>query len=303
MESIKELSKGNILEILSNSQNMKIQDTKNLSLQNIIFGLLFFEPSTRTCLSFESAINRLGGKIIKYNKDYSSEKKGESLEDTIKTIDYYVDVFIIRHSEKNIISKIKNITNKPIINAGDGSGEHPTQALLDLFTIFDYHKEIPKNIAFTGEIKYSRTIHSLVYLLSKFNTSSIFHFVSDDKLKPEGEFLDFLKKINNNYFIHDNINSIINNIDVLYITRIQKERFNDEKVKPIIINKEIVKNSKESMIIMHPLPRNNELSTDLDDYYQSKYFEQIQNGVYVRMAIIDFIINKKQLYFQENNEI
>ena len=294
MDSIKELSKSDILKILSKAKNMKKQNTRNLSLQNIIFGLLFFEPSTRTCLSFESAINRMGGRIIKYYKDYSSEKKGETLEDTIRTIDCYVDVFIIRHPEKNIISKIKNLTNKPIINAGDGSGEHPTQSLLDLFTIFEYHTEVPNNIAFTGDIKYSRTIHSLVYLLSIINTSTIFHFVSDEKLKPESEFLDFLQKIKNNYFIHDNINSIIKYIDVLYVTRIQKERCNNEKLKPIIINKETIKDSKDSMIIMHPLPRNNELSTDLDNYYKSKYFDQVQNGVYVRMAIIDFIMMNKE---------
>lgn len=292
MESIKEISKEEILEILTLAKKMKDENIKKSSLQDKIFGLLFFEPSTRTCLSFESAIHKLGGKIIKYNSEYSSEKKGETLEDTIRTIDCYIDIFIIRHPEKNIISKMKKITNKPIINAGDGSGEHPTQALLDLFTIFEYHTEVPKNIAFVGDIKYSRTIHSLVYLLSKLNTSIGFQFICCKDLKPEGEFLDFLDKIKNNYFIYDNIKSVIKYIDVLYVTRLQKERFNNENIETIIINKEVIKESKESMIIMHPLPRNNELSTDLDDNYKSKYFEQVQNGVYVRMAIIHFILKK-----------
>lgn len=291
MDSIKNLSKGNIIKILTRAKEIKNNDIRNSSLQYKIFGLLFFEPSTRTCLSFESAINRLGGKIIKYNKDYSSEKKGETLEDTIRTIGCYVDVFVIRHPERNIISKIKEITNKPIINAGDGSGEHPTQALLDLFTIFEYHTEVPKNIGFIGDIKYSRTVHSLVYLMSRLNTSTSFQFVCDKKLKPENEFLHFLERIQNNFFIYDNIHSVIKYIDVLYVTRLQKERFNNEKINPIIINENTIKESKKHMIIMHPLPRNEELSAELDNNPKSKYFEQVQNGVFVRMAIIEHILN------------
>lgn len=287
MISIKNINKENIINILSKAKKFKENDERNLSLQDKIFGLLFFEPSTRTCLSFESAIHRLGGKIIKYNTDYSSQKKGESIEDTIRTIDAYVDVFIIRHPEKNIIEKISKFTNKPIINAGDGSGEHPTQALLDLFTIND----IPKHVAFTGDIKYSRTIHSLVYLISKFNKDTIFYFISDEKLKPSGDFSDFIDNIDNKYVILNELDSIIDCIDVLYATRLQKERFNGEIVNNIIINKDTIKNSKESLIIMHPLPRNEELSTDLDNDKRSKYFEQVKNGVYVRMAIIDFVIN------------
>ena len=293
MESIQNLSKEDILKVLSKAKEFKKNDTRNSCLQYKIFGLLFFEPSTRTCLSFESAINRMGGKIIKYNQEYSSERKGETLSDTIRTIECYIDIFIIRHPEKNIISKIKKITNKPIINAGDGSGEHPTQALLDLFTIFEYNTEVPKNICFTGDVKYSRTIHSLVYLLSKLNILTDFHFVCNKELKPEGEFMDFLKSIKNKFYVYDNINSIIKYIDVLYVTRLQKERFNNENLENIIINKEIIKDSKESMSIMHPLPRNNELSTDLDLDPRSKYFDQVKNGVFVRMAIIDYIINLK----------
>lgn len=288
MESIKELSKDTVLNILISAKNMKSDNIGGTLLQDKIVGLLFFEPSTRTCLSFESAVHRLGGKVIKYNPDFSSEKKGETLEDTIRTIDCYVDIFIIRHPEKNIISKIKTYTSKPIINAGDGSGEHPTQALLDLFTIFEYHAQVPKNICFTGDIKYSRTIHSLVYLLSSLDSSTRFHFVSN--LKLEGEFLDYLTKIDNPYYMYDDIQSVIKEIDVLYVTRLQKERFVNESIEPILVNSETIKESKDTLIIMHPLPRNNELSTDLDNNSKSKYFEQVKNGVYVRMAILHMLI-------------
>lgn len=290
MEFINDLSKDKILHIINNAKKLKMLDERNLKCENKIFGLLFFEPSTRTCLSFESAIHRMGGKIIKYNKDYSSEKKGESLEDTIRTIDNYVDIFIIRHPEKNIISTIKKYTNKQIINAGDGDGEHPTQALLDLFTIMENFNKIPENIGFIGDIKYSRTIHSLVYLLSLLNTNQKYHFICHEKLGPQGKFLKYLKDNNIVHFIYDTPVSIIDSLDILYITRLQKERFDNEIIEPFVINKKIIDNSKESLIIMHPLPRNEELSTDLDNNNKSKYFEQVKNGVFVRMAIIEKIL-------------
>tara|TARA_B100001093_G_scaffold80126_1_gene71530 strand:- start:25242 stop:26111 length:870 start_codon:yes stop_codon:yes gene_type:complete len=281
MDSIKSVK--NVNDIINTARDFKRCNTRETILQNSIFGLLFFEPSTRTCLSFESAIHRLGGKIIKYNSEYSSEKKGESLEDTIKTLNFYVDVFIIRHPEKNIISKIKKYTNKPIINAGDGDGEHPTQALLDLFTIQEYYTNLPEKIAFTGDIKHSRTIHSLVYLLKKIKNDIHFYFVSEPELQPEPELLNEL-----NYEIVSDINDIINVIDVLYVTRQQKERFTEKNlnVKNIIINSDLISKSKENLIIMHPLPRNEELSTDLDNNPKSKYFQQVENGVFVRMAIL-----------------
>lgn len=286
MESIKDMGSLNIFKIFNTAKKFKNdKNAGNDLLKNYIFGLLFFEPSTRTCLSFESAIYRLGGKVIKYNSDYSSEKKGESLEDTIKTIESYVDVFIIRHPEKNIISKIKKITKKPIINAGDGDGEHPTQALLDLFTIMEYYPTLPENIAFTGDIKYSRTIHSLIYLIKKLNTNKdiLLYFVSDKNLEPDKFLLNNL-----NYQIVDNIESIVDKIDVLYVTRLQKERFGDKnmEIKKIIVNDKLIKKSKEDLIILHPLPRNDELSTDLDSNVKSKYFEQVENGVFVRMSLL-----------------
>jgi aspartate carbamoyltransferase catalytic subunit len=302
MESIKDLDIQSINQIIKIAQNFKKINTSinttNDFFKNYIFGLLFFEPSTRTCLSFESAIHRLGGKIIKYQPEYSSEKKGESLQDTIRTIDSYVDVFIIRHPKKNIISEIKKYTSKPIINAGDGDGEHPTQALLDLFTILDYYPSLPNKVSFTGDIKYSRTIHSLVYLLKKLKSEIEFYFVSDKQLQPEESLLKGMT-----YKILPNFESIIEDVDVLYVTRLQKERFTQESqnIENITIDKKLINKSKDSLIIMHPLPRNNELSTDLDNDKKSKYFEQVSNGVYVRMSILSYVVSKLNDQYYQNN--
>ena len=247
MQTVNDIDTSDLFNLMNMAKDLKKyyndpMDRPEL-LKGYIFGLLFFEPSTRTCLSFESAINRLGGKVIKYNSNYSSEQKGESLEDTIRTINSYVDVFIIRHPEKNIFVKIKNFTDKPIINAGDGDGEHPTQALLDLVTILEYYQSLTKDL---------------------------------------------------NFSILREIDSIIDKIDVLYVTRIQKERHLETGIsyKKTIVNKNLIDKSKENLIIMHPLPRNDELSKDLDNNSKSKYFEQVENGVYVRMSILLFLLHK-----------
>ena len=298
MNSINDFNVEKISMIFDLSNKIKKNNLNNCfdayekeKLSNTVFGLLFFESSTRTCLSFESAIHRLNGKVIKLNTDSSSKKKGESDFDTVKTIDKYVDVLIIRHPEKGFISKCKKFTNKPIINAGDGSGEHPTQALLDLFTIKYYFKDFPTKIAFTGDIKYSRTIHSLIYLLEKFNKNIIYYFICDDKLKATDEFKNFLeKKVTGRYNYEANINNVINQIDVLYLTRIQKERFEENSnIKYVKLTKEVLSKSKENLIVMHPLPRNDELPENLDNDNKCKYFEQVENGVFVRMALLYYI--------------
>ena len=298
MESIHLLDKNTTLSILEKAKYYKENNTRNENCKNIIFGLLFFEPSTRTCLSFESAIYRMGGKIIKYSKDFSSEKKGESFHDTFITISKYVDVIIIRHPEKGIIDKCKKLTSKPIINAGDGSGEHPTQALLDLFTIqesFDLNKSL--HIGFTGDLKNSRTIHSLVYLLNKINKNITYFWLCDCKLLPQGDFLEFIENNipENKKFLCDDfkdINNFFSIIDVLYMTRLQKERHkNDQEIFEYVkIDRNFLNITNFKGIIMHPLPRNDEISTDIDEYEKSKYFQQMENGVYIRMSIIDNII-------------
>lgn len=295
MDFTNNLTNSDITNIMNEAKNLKINKERNDCLKDVIFGLLFFEPSTRTLMSFESAIYRLGGKVIKYNSNFSSEKKGETIEDTIRTIDAYVDVFVIRHPDKEVFKKLKKFTKKPIINAGNGNGEHPTQALLDLFTILEYYPNLPNKIAFTGDIKNSRTIHSLVYLLAKINSDIYFYFVSCESLKPDGDFLQFIESFGNDRFsITEDLNDIINCIDVLYVTRVQKERFNTNMISyhNMIVDSNLIKNSKDNLIILHPLPRNDELSTDLDNNPKSKYFEQVENGVYVRMSILKYIISK-----------
>lgn len=295
MDFTNNLTNIDITNIMNEAKKLKINKERNDCLKDVIFGLLFFEPSTRTLMSFESAIYRLGGKVIKYNSNFSSEKKGETIEDTIRTIDAYVDVFVIRHPDKEVFKQLKKLTEKPIINAGNGNGEHPTQALLDLFTILEYYPNLPNKIAFTGDIKNSRTIHSLVYLLAKINSNIYFYFVSCESLKADGEFLQFIESFGNDRFsITEDLNDIINCIDVLYVTRVQKERFNTNMISyhNMIIDSNLIKNSKDNLIILHPLPRNDELSIDLDNNPKSKYFEQVENGVYVRMSILKYIISK-----------
>ena len=296
MESINNLTKTKIYEILDLANSFKREQTRNNSLSKYIFGLFFFESSTRTLCSFESAIHRLGGKIIHYNRANSSEKKGESLTDTIITLEKYVDVLIIRHPSNNFIPMIKKLTKKPIINAGDGSGEHPTQALLDLFTIIEHFPSLPKTISFIGDNRYSRTVHSLLYLLNIMDAEININSINDNELEIP---IDIFKKLNKDRIRNSNIIDInmINESDVIYVTRMQKERYKEDNQykKPFIIDLELVKNTHENAIILHPFPRNEELSTDIDPTCKNKYFDQMENGVYVRMSIIYLIIKELNL--------
>jgi aspartate carbamoyltransferase len=296
MESINNLTKTKINEILDLANYFKREQTRNDSLSKYIFGLFFFESSTRTLCSFESAIHRLGGKIIQYNRDNSSEKKGESLTDTIITLEKYVDVLIIRHPSNNFIPMIKDLTKKPIINAGNGSGEHPTQALLDLFTIIENFPSLPKTVLFIGDNRYSRTVHSLLYLLNIINPEININCINDNGLEIPTQISKTLNKerIRNSYILDVNM---INKSDVIYITRLQKERYNQNKQynNPFIIDHELIKNTPENTIVLHPFPRNEELSTNIDATCKNKYFDQMENGVYVRMSIIYLIIKELSL--------
>ena len=253
---------------------------------------IFFEPSTRTMLSFESAMYKLNGKVINFNNNISSLKKGESINDTLKTLEHYADIFVIRHPSSKIIFEANNYMNKPIINAGNGDSEHPTQALIDAFTIHKFFNFLNTpiynkiKILFIGDIKHSRTIHSLYKLLHTFFDNIFeFHFINyhncyDTSLMSE----------NNTEINFDNIHTF----DVIYCTRIQKERFisyssinYDDEIKRLQINTNILKNIKKTAIILHPLPRNNEIDILIDDDIRCKFFDQVKFGVFVRMAIID----------------
>ena len=254
----------------------------------------FFEPSTRTSMSFESAMYRLGGNVINYNQDISSMKKGESYEDTIKTLSSYGHILVLRHPEKGMVNEANKHSNIPIINAGDGDGEHPTQGLLDLYTIhsnFKLNQEYVK-VLFIGDIKHSRTIHSLLHLLKNYIRIKVYFLPYEGK-EPDYNML-YDVAIANGQILEDitlyRDNFDIGEFDVIYCTRLQSERNSELRRPDFIVNKELLKGAKENAIIMHPFPRNSELSTDVDDDPRNQYFQQMRNGLYVRMALIDNIL-------------
>lgn len=264
-----------------------------------VMASLFYEPSTRTRLSFESAMIRLGGEVIgtESASHFSSAIKGESLVDSIRIVSKYADVIVLRHPENGAAKKAAEVSSVPIINAGDGDGEHPTQALLDIYTI---KKELGRidnlTVVMIGDLKYGRTVHSLSYLLSQQDNIKII-FVSPPQIKMPEEDLDYLREKGVEFTETEDLKDAAKGADVLYVTRIQKERFENpedfEKVKNIyVVNKEILGLIKDDAIIMHPLPRVNEISEEVDDDPRAAYFRQAQNGLYVRMALLKMILSE-----------
>lgn len=303
--SMNDMSKEEILNILKIAE--KIEDTseeeKLKFLHGKIISTLFFEPSTRTKMSFESAILRLGAEILHFPPlELTSLKKGESFTDTIKMVESYSDVIVVRHPYDGAARLAANTSKKPVLNAGDGSNQHPSQTLLDLYTILKEKGTLNNiSIAFVGDLKYGRTVHSLVKALTHFNPK--IYFISPEILQMPQYLLDDLDKNNVKYEILKDFRDCLNKIDVFYMTRIQRERFPDiedyEKVKGIyVINKEnIVGKCKEDMIILHPLPRVDEIATDLDDTKYALYFKQAKNGIPVRQAMIMTVLDKVKEYF------
>ncbi|KZX14629.1 aspartate carbamoyltransferase [Methanobrevibacter cuticularis] len=269
---------------------------KSEELAGKILGMMFFEPSTRTRLSFETAMKRLGGNCIGFaGSAASSVSKGENLADTSKMFEAYSDAIVIRHDLEGVGRFISDIVDVPVINAGDGAGQHPTQTLLDLYTIKrEFNKIKGLNVALVGDLKYGRTVHSLAYALGMFGTEMT--FVAPDDLKMPNEILHDLKKNNIKFNETSNIKDVIDDIDVLYVTRIQKERFPDveeySKIKgAYLINYDLIKG--KDLIVMHPLPRIDEIAHDIDNTKYNKYFEQAFYGVPIRMAILKNIIKNK----------
>jgi len=254
----------------------------------------FFEPSTRTQYSFESAMYSLGGNVIYFNVNTSSAKKGESYKDTIKTLASYGDIMVLRHPEKNKINEACSYVDIPVINAGDGDNEHPTQALIDLYTMYNYFQKDIINInhlLFVGDCKHSRTINSLLTLL-KLYPHICLYFLPYSNCEPSKELLKNIDPIK--VKIYTNKTEVpFNKFDVIYCTRLQKERTVDELSADIVIDKNVLSQLKQTTIIMHPLPRNNEISTNVDDDPRAVYFQQVKYGVKIRMALLDTIINKK----------
>ena len=288
--SAKQFDKEDIEYILNKGKNMIDIKNSNL-LQGKILASLFFEPSTRTRLSFESAMYRLGGTVIGFHSsDVSSIKKGESIADTIRTVENYCDCIVMRHSLEGAATLAAKFAKIPIINAGSGSGEHPTQALLDLLTITEEVGSLDGlNIGLMGDLKYGRTAHSLSILLSNYNIN--IYFISPAELKMRKRDKDFLQQRKINYKEIIDYRKVLNTLDILYITRIQKERFIDleeyDKVKYIYnFRKEDLKNTKDNFRLMHPLPRITEISPDVDGSEKAIYFKQTGYGIPMRKALL-----------------
>ncbi|MCK9204550.1 MAG: aspartate carbamoyltransferase [Bacteroidales bacterium] len=268
---------------------------KQRILEEYVIATLFFEPSTRTRLSFESAATRLGAQVIGFSDAASSSvQKGESLRDTILTVSNYCDLIVMRHPKEGSARFASEVAKVPIVNAGDGANQHPTQTLLDMYSIRKTQGSLDKlNIAFVGDLKYGRTVHSLVMALCHYNTT--FHLVSPPELKLPSAVKYHIKERNLTYYQYTDLLEVIPKVDILYMTRIQKERFSDpldyEKVKMAYILKNcMLEGAKPNLKILHPLPRVNEIMTDVDDNPKAYYFTQALNGVYVRQAILAAIL-------------
>ncbi|MFP4059282.1 MAG: aspartate carbamoyltransferase [Bacteroidales bacterium] len=283
-----------LLDLAAEFENNPVQDI----LRGFVISALFFEPSTRTRLSFESAINRLGGKVIGFSDSGSSSvTKGETLKDTIKIVSSYSDLIVMRHPLEGSAKYASEVSSVPIINAGDGANQHPTQTLLDLYSIQKTQGTLDNlNVFMVGDLKYGRTVHSLLMAMSKFNTT--FHFIAPDELKLPTEYKLHLNNVGLKFYEHKDFTDIIQEADIVYMTRVQKERFSDpidyEKVKNVyILKNEMLTNTRPNLRILHPLPRVNEIDVDVDDNEKAYYFAQALNGVFIRQAIISSILGLK----------
>ena len=292
--SINEISKEEVIHILEVAKKLE-KNPKPELLKGKVLATLFFEPSTRTRLSFESAMLKLGGSVTGFaDAGVSSEKKGESLSDTIRTVDQYVNVIAMRNPLEGSARRAAEVANSPVINGGDGANQHPTQTLLDLYTIKQAQGKISGlSIAMVGDLKYGRTVHSLAAAIAKFGGR--LYFVAPESLKMPKEILEFLNEKKIEYSEHEKIEEVIDKVDILYMTRIQKERFPDaadyEKVKGVyVLTNRMLKGAKDNLKVMHPLPRVNEISTDVDKSEHAYYFEQVRNGIAVRQALLALVL-------------
>ncbi|HLC02202.1 MAG TPA: aspartate carbamoyltransferase [Anaerolineales bacterium] len=266
-------------------------------LKGKILANLFYEPSTRTSSSFTSAMERLGGSVIPINEvRYSSVAKGESLPDTVRTLECYADVIVLRHPEVGASAEAARYARKPIINAGDGIGEHPTQALLDLFTILEELGKVDGlTVTMLGDLKYGRTVHSLARLLSLYRVH--LNYVSPEILRMPSELVAELKAKGVSQSEYPRLEDAFGDTDVLYVTRVQKERFESpedyDRVKgAYVITPDTLKGAKQEMIVMHPLPRVGEISMEVDQDPRAAYFRQMEYGLYVRMALLAMVLGK-----------
>jgi aspartate carbamoyltransferase catalytic subunit len=292
--SITDFSKEDYLKILNLASEFELNPSSDI-LKGYVVATLFFEPSTRTRLSFESAINRLGGRVIGFSDSNSSSvTKGETLKDTIKIVSSYSDLIIMRHPVEGSASYASEVSSVPVINAGDGANQHPTQTLLDLYSIKKTQGRLDNlTIFLVGDLKYGRTVHSLMMALSKFNPT--FCFVSPKELQMPQEYKIYLDSLGIKYSEHRDFTDIIGEADIMYMTRVQKERFSDpieyEKTKnAYVLRNSMLKDTRSNLRILHPLPRVNEINEDVDENEKAYYFIQALNGVFTRQAIITSIL-------------
>lgn len=289
--SIDDISRDEILELIEKAKyfeanpNLKVLDGK-------VVATLFFEPSTRTRLSFETAVNRLGGRVIGFSDaSTSSSAKGETLKDTIKMVSNYADLIVMRHHLEGAARYATEVTEVPIINAGDGSNQHPSQTMLDLYSISKTQGKLNDlTITLVGDLKYGRTVHSLLMAMRYFNPT--FNFVACEELQMPAEYKKFCDTHGIKYTEHKDFSpEVINSSDILYMTRVQRERFTDimeyEKVKNLYtLRNAMLADAKPNLKVLHPLPRINEIDQDVDDNPKAYYFEQARNGLFARQAII-----------------
>ncbi len=295
--SITDFSKEEYIEVLDIAEGFE-QNPKQRILSDKVVATLFFEPSTRTRLSFESAANQLGARIIGFSDPGgTSVQKGESLHDTIVMVSSYADLIVMRNPVEGSSRYASEVATVPVINAGDGANQHPTQCMLDLYSIRKTQGTLDNlNIALVGDLKYGRTVHSLVQAMCNFNAT--FHLVSPTELKLPSSVKASIKDAGLKYYQYTDIRSIIPMSDIIYMTRVQRERFPDpleyERVKDsCILSADMLEGCKPNMRVLHPLPRVNEITTDVDKTPYAYYFRQAQNGVYVRQALMAAILGAK----------
>lgn len=293
--SMQDLPLPRIQLIMETARKLKAQRASRL-LDNKVIAHCFFEPSTRTRLSFESATLHLGGNVIGFSSDEAlSIQKGETLHDTIKVISEYADAIIIRHPKEGAARLAADVSPKPVINAGDGANQHPTQALLDLFTIQEcQHRLDGLAIALVGDLKYGRTIHSFAQACMLFDIRLF--LVAPDALALPDAICDTLKKVGVRFSFHQTIEEVIPKVDILYMTRIQQERFSEAEYQSIrkqyILTPEMLSAARPNLKILHPLPRVNEIDVGVDQTPYAHYFEQAANGLYVRQALLALLLNE-----------
>ena len=288
--TIADLSREEIMHLIEMAQEFEKHPNREL-LKGKVVATLFFEPSTRTQLSFQTAANRLGARVIGFSDaKTSSTTKGETLKDTILMVSNYADVIAMRHYIEGAAQYASEVAPIPIVNAGDGAHEHPSQCLLDLYSIYKTQGTLDNlNIYLVGDLKYGRTVHSLITAMRHFNPT--FHFVAPKELALPNEYKLYCKEHDINFQEHTAFNEkVIDDADIIYMTRVQKERFSDlmeyERVKNVyILKNDMLDNVKENMKILHPLPRVNEIAYDVDDNPHAYYIQQAQNGLYAREAI------------------